>query len=52
VVTVADDGAGGADPTGSGLSGLARRVAAVDGRFSVRSPAGGPAVVEASLPCG
>jgi signal transduction histidine kinase len=51
-VTITDDGAGGADPAGSGLTGLARRVAALDGRFEVRSPAGGPTVVEAELPCG
>ncbi len=50
VVTVRDDGRGGADAGGSGLSGLASRVAAADGAFSVVSPAGGPTVVEASLP--
>ncbi|SDD36343.1 sensor histidine kinase [Actinokineospora iranica] len=50
-VVIRDDGVGGADPTGTGLSGLARRVAAVDGLFSVRSPRGGPTEVEASLPC-
>ncbi|MCG8918333.1 histidine kinase [Actinokineospora sp. PR83] len=52
VVRVADDGVGGADPAGSGLSGLARRVAAVDGVFTVDSPPGGPTVVTAELPCG
>lgn len=51
-VTITDDGAGGADPAGSGLTGLARRVAALDGRFEVRSPTGGPTVVKAELPCG
>ncbi|WP_345712796.1 sensor histidine kinase, partial [Kineococcus glutinatus] len=51
-VRVGDDGSGGADPAGSGLRGLARRVAAVDGQFAVRSPAGGPTEVEAVLPCG
>jgi signal transduction histidine kinase len=50
-VMITDDGSGGADPTGTGLSGLARRVAAVDGQFSVRSPRGGPTSVEARLPC-
>ncbi|GLZ39373.1 histidine kinase [Actinokineospora sp. NBRC 105648] len=50
-VVITDDGKGGADPAGTGLSGLARRVAAVDGLFAVRSPLGGPTVVEASLPC-
>ena len=39
-----DDGRGGADPAGGGLSGLARRVAALDGRFRVDSPAGGPTI--------
>ncbi|MEV1329778.1 histidine kinase [Micromonospora costi] len=49
---VRDDGAGGADPSGRGLSGLARRVAALDGRLRVDSPAGGPTTVTAELPCG
>ncbi|GAB2848439.1 sensor histidine kinase [Actinoallomurus bryophytorum] len=51
IVMITDDGAGGADPGGGGLSGLARRVAALDGRFRVSSPAGGPTVVTAELPC-
>ncbi|TDV54007.1 sensor histidine kinase [Actinophytocola oryzae] len=50
VVTVRDDGCGGADVTGSGLSGLASRVAAADGAFRVVSPVGGPTVVTARLP--
>jgi signal transduction histidine kinase len=38
---VRDDGVGGADPTrGSGLLGLADRVAVVDGEFTVHSPVG------------
>ena len=44
------DGRGGADPSGSGLSGLASRVAAADGVFTVDSPVGGPTVVRAWLP--
>ncbi|MFG3437404.1 sensor histidine kinase [Nonomuraea sp. NPDC047897] len=52
VVTVRDDGSGGADPAGGGLSGLARRVAALDGRFKVDSPTGGPTTIVAELPCG
>jgi signal transduction histidine kinase len=52
VVRVHDDGAGGADPGGGGLSGLARRVAALDGRFQVDSPPGGPTTIVAELPCG
>jgi signal transduction histidine kinase len=49
-VVVRDDGRGGADPRGAGLSGLSRRVAALDGRFRVDSPAGGPTTVTAELP--
>ncbi|GAA4228320.1 sensor histidine kinase [Streptosporangium album] len=52
VVRTRDDGRGGADPSGGGLSGLARRVAALDGRFHVDSPPGGPTTVTAELPCG
>ncbi len=52
MVTISDDGIGGANPAGQGLSGLAARVAAVDGRLSVSSPAGGPTVIEVALPCG
>ncbi|MEU7002585.1 histidine kinase [Nonomuraea sp. NPDC046570] len=51
-VRIEDDGGGGADPAGGGLSGLARRVAAQDGRFTVTSPPGGPTVIRAELPCG
>jgi signal transduction histidine kinase len=52
VVEVRDDGVGGADLRGgTGLSGLADRVAAVDGHFTVSSPAGGPTVIRAELPC-
>ncbi|WP_262703859.1 MULTISPECIES: sensor histidine kinase [Streptomyces] len=49
-VRVTDDGTGGADPAGGGLLGLARRVAALDGRLSVVSPPGGPTTVTAELP--
>ncbi|MFE3451361.1 sensor histidine kinase [Nonomuraea sp. NPDC059194] len=52
VVRVQDDGVGGANAAGGGLSGLARRVAALDGRFTVTSPPGGPTVIVAELPCG
>jgi signal transduction histidine kinase len=51
-VDVEDDGAGGADPDGGGLRGLRQRVEALDGSLSVTSPAGGPTVVHAELPCG
>jgi signal transduction histidine kinase len=51
-VEIHDDGVGGADPAGSGLDGLRRRVQALDGRLEVLSPAGGPTTVRAELPCG
>ena len=51
-VTVTDNGVGGADPAGGGLSGLARRVEALDGTLRVASPAGGPTTIRAELPCG
>ena len=50
-VEVRDDGAGGADPSGAGLTGLRRRVEALDGRLMVDSPDGGPTVIRAELPC-
>jgi signal transduction histidine kinase len=52
-VLVQDDGEGGAHAEpGGGLAGLADRIAAVDGTFSVTSPAGGPTWIEARIPCG
>jgi signal transduction histidine kinase len=51
-VEVRDDGVGGADPAaGSGLRGLADRVAALDGRLEVVSPQGEGTVVRAVIPC-
>jgi signal transduction histidine kinase len=51
VIEVRDDGVGGADPrAGSGLRGIADRVAALDGRLAVESPAGGGTVVRAEIP--
>ncbi|MFF6777355.1 sensor histidine kinase [Streptomyces sp. NPDC012637] len=50
-LTVRDDGRGGAAlGAGSGLTGLAERLAAVDGGLRVESPHGGPTVVTAELP--
>jgi signal transduction histidine kinase len=50
VVEIVDDGKGGADPeAGTGLAGLADRLAALDGRLFVESPAGGPTRVGAEL---
>ncbi|MGD0701558.1 MAG: sensor domain-containing protein [Trebonia sp.] len=51
-VLISDDGIGGANPRGAGLSGLADRVGGVDGELSVESPAGGPTIISAVLPCG
>jgi signal transduction histidine kinase len=51
-VVVADEGHGGADDSGgSGLLGVRRRVAALDGTVRVSSPVGGPTVIEVELPC-
>ena len=53
VVEVRDDGVGGADPArGTGLRGLADRVAALGGRLDVDSPAGEGTVLRAEIPCG
>lgn len=46
VVSVVDDGHGGADPArGTGLAGLAARLEAIDGTLEITSPAGGPTTV-------
>jgi PAS domain S-box-containing protein len=51
-VEVSDDGAGGADPAvGSGLRGLADRLATLDGTLVVASPSGGGTTVKAVIPC-
>jgi signal transduction histidine kinase len=53
VVEVADDGVGGADPgNGTGLRGLADRLAVIEGRLEVDSPPGGGTTVRARIPCG
>ena len=52
VLEVRDDGVGGADPgAGTGLVGLADRIAVVDGRLFLSSPPGGPTVVRVEIPC-
>ncbi|MFI6370119.1 histidine kinase [Streptomyces sp. NPDC050546] len=50
---VRDEGVGGADESGggTGLLGIRRRVAALDGTVAVTSPVGGPTVIEVELPC-
>jgi signal transduction histidine kinase len=50
-LVVGDDGAGGADPRGGGLGGIARRLAAFDGSVRIVSPPGGPTVVTLEVPC-
>ncbi|MGW7048906.1 histidine kinase [Streptomyces avermitilis] len=62
-VLVRDEGRGGAEDTtrpaagstsgtgGSGLLGMRRRVAALDGTLTLTSPRGGPTVIEVELPC-
>jgi signal transduction histidine kinase len=56
-VLVRDEGRGGAEAGasratgGSGLVGMRRRVAALDGTMVLTSPAGGPTVIEVELPC-
>jgi signal transduction histidine kinase len=51
-VLVADDGCGGADAGGRGLTGLRKRVEALDGTLAVTSPAGAGTHVRAEMPCG
>jgi signal transduction histidine kinase len=49
-VRVRDDGVGGARPEGSGLVGLADRLAVLDGRLTVANQAGGGTLVAAEIP--
>lgn len=49
-VEVTDDGPGGADPDGGGLSGLRNRLAVLSGRLTVDSPEGGPTTVRLEIP--
>ena len=49
-IDVRDDGVGGARADGSGLVGLADRLAALDGRLRVESPADGGTLVAAAIP--
>jgi signal transduction histidine kinase len=53
VVEVRDDGIGGASATGAGgLVGLVDRISALGGAVHLSSPAGGPSVLRAEIPCG
>jgi signal transduction histidine kinase len=52
VIDVIDNGCGGADGhRGSGLQGLADRLATLDGRLTVDSPQGGGTRLRAEIPC-
>lgn len=52
MVDVSDDGIGGADAArGSGLRGLADRLAALDGTVQIQSPPGEGTTVHAEIPC-
>ncbi|WP_081952112.1 sensor histidine kinase [Kitasatospora phosalacinea] len=51
-ITITDDGIGGADVgRGTGLDGLRKRAASVDGSFAITSPRGGPTTITMELPC-
>ena len=50
VTEVADDGCGGADENGSGLQGLADRVASIGGRLAVSSIPGAGTALRAEIP--
>jgi signal transduction histidine kinase len=49
-VEVRDDGVGGAQPGGSGLIGLADRLATLDGELRIESPPDGGTLVTAAIP--
>ncbi len=51
VVSVCDDGPGGADPSGSGLLGVKDRLATVDGTLTMTSRPGHGTEVEMVIPC-
>jgi signal transduction histidine kinase len=51
-VHVRDDGIGGARPDGSGLLGLADRLAALDGQLRVESPTDGGTLITTAIPIG
>jgi signal transduction histidine kinase len=51
MIEIADDGPGGADPDGNGLTGLRHRVEALDGTLVVTSVDGSGTTVYAELPC-
>jgi signal transduction histidine kinase len=50
-IVVADEGLGGADADGGGLTGLRQRLEALDGWLQVTSPVGDGTTIRAVLPC-
>jgi signal transduction histidine kinase len=51
-IEISDNGRGGADPgRGTGLTGLADRLAVAGGRMLLSSPSGGPTVLRVEVPC-
>jgi signal transduction histidine kinase len=53
LLSVRDDGAGGADATrGSGLTGLRDRIEALGGRIQIESQTGSGTVIEVEIPIG
>ncbi|HTU14906.1 MAG TPA: histidine kinase [Solirubrobacterales bacterium] len=50
-IVIKDEGPGGADPKGNGLTGLLHRVEALDGRMGINSPPGEGTVIRVDLPC-
>jgi signal transduction histidine kinase len=52
VIEVSDEGPGGADADGTGLTGLRHRVEALDGSLTVSEAPAGGTLVHAELPCG
>jgi signal transduction histidine kinase len=52
LVRVSDDGVGGADPSlGTGLRGLADRLAVIEGRLEIDSQPGKGTIITAKIPC-
>jgi signal transduction histidine kinase len=49
---IADDGVGGADPSGKGLAHLLDRISAADGEAAIDSPPGRGTTIRARIPCG
>jgi signal transduction histidine kinase len=48
---IADDGVGGADPQGGGLTGLKQRIAELGGRMTMTSSPGQGTTIRARIPC-